>query len=333
MRWINQFIKENISEVKTEVKTEAKTETEKPITSKDIKEDIHLTFAEVLEELNVQQSKEGKVDSLKAKLNSFKKENKEIYDKVEKLTRFGFTNTPSASQTLVQLKNKEGEINREINVIENQIKKTKEISDLNDLYGKIYPSYKFIDRDTMISIMKKYDLVMGHTFMYAKEIPTKSLSLIDNFSDEIVFEERNLIASSYVTIPSSDSYEFRSAEPKILDALEKEYKRSMSMHQRERIVETFKYSNLKMVAPESHFNIPCVDMYDWNDNYLSVPVFKIDEETRMFTEDTEKVSEIEKKRREVLDPIASLEVKGGYIIIDAWDKEADIPEIKNPKTN
>lgn len=322
MRWINQFIKENISEVKTEVKTE----TEKTITSKDIKEDIHLTFAEVLEELNVQQSKEGKVDSLKAKLNSFKKENKEIYDKVEKLTRFGFTNTPSASKTLVQLENKESEINREIKNIESQIVKTKEISDLNDLYSKKYPSYKFIDRDTMISIMKKYDLVMGHTFMYAKEIPTKSLSLIDNFSSEIVFKEKNLVETWWRGMSSfSKNYRFENKELKKEDNFlaDKEGKTT---------IKTFKYSNLKMVAPESHFEIPIVLMEDGN-GYLDVPVFKINKETRMFEEDIKKVLEVEKKRREVLDPIASLEVKGGYIIIDAWDKEAEIPEIKNPKTN
>jgi hypothetical protein len=42
---------------------------------------------------------------------------------------------------------------------------------------------------------------------------------------------------------------------------------------------------------------------------------------------------VKAKIREVLDPIAVLEVRGGYIIMNAWEKEAEIPEIINPVLN
>ena len=45
------------------------------------------------------------------------------------------------------------------------------------------------------------------------------------------------------------------------------------------------------------------------------------------------VNELAKIEREVLDPIACLEVDGGYIILHAWDEEAHIPEIKNDILN
>lgn len=62
-----------------------------------------------------------------------------------------------------------------------------------------------------------------------------------------------------------------------------------------------------------------------------IVLFKVDINTRKFNIDHDALKNLNQHNEEVSkkldDPIACLEVEGGYIIIDAWDKEALIPEI------
>lgn len=84
-------------------------------------------------------------------------------------------------------------------------------------------------------------------------------------------------------------------------------------------------SMLKIIAPISHFTL--------NEKFkrLDKSIFKIKDNVICYD-----ISEIKlelQRLKEAEDPIACLKVEGGYIILHAWDKEAEIPEIKNSSLN
>ena len=65
---------------------------------------------------------------------------------------------------------------------------------------------------------------------------------------------------------------------------------------------------------------------------LMIPAFVYGED-RIYRFNQEALDKVNKKNIEVLDPIACLEVGLGYIVMCAWDEEADIPEIQNELLN
>ena len=319
--------------------TESKKE-EIVITSKEIQEDLYKSFQDILNEFDLKESKETEIENLKVKLKNFNKENKDIYNKIEILKNLGLSSTPTATKSLEKLRFQESKFRKKIEKIESEIKKVEKLKDLTLKYSVEYPFYKFIDDETMIRIMHKYDLVLGEAFMYSREIPYENLEIINIFSKKIKATEKTMqLVKTYHYFSSVQTYNFTE---KITNNEKSEVLHSYSdMHipnlitksYNSHVVKEFTVSDFKMVAPESHFTVPIYGMEDIRTRKtVDVPLLTVNSDKKYkFT--TEKVNEIEKKNREVLDPIACLEVEGGYIIMTAWDKEAEIPEIKSTFLN
>lgn len=317
---------------------------QKTITSKDIQEDIHKSFNEILKEFDLKESKETQIENYKIKLESFKEENKSIYDKIEKLKYLNLSSTPTAKDSLKKLENKEKSVKEKINKVQNEIREAKKINDLVSEYNLKYPGFKFVSDSVMIQIMHKYNLVLGEAFTYAREIPDKSLEIIGKFSHEIKSSEEILQLVETRHGLRSSFFKFKKKpQPIIMSANTPDDSmrgfNTMHIHdprtynKDERVVREITISMFKMIAPESHFEIPTVEGINFRGEYIDLPIAKLDKQTRKFKLDVSALEKNEAKKREVLDPIAVLEVKGGYIIMDAWDKEAEIPEIKNPILN
>ena len=311
----------NLFKTKTEIKKIKEVKTDKKevqvINSKIIQEDINKSFNEILKEFDLYKSKESTIEDLTLELESFRESNKTIYDKIEKLNQFGFTNTPSSNKLKDELASKELEINTKIESIQIDIDSKKELENLIADYNIKYPGFKFIDKETMVSIMEKYQLILGDTSLYCKEIPDKALGLISSFSKHILNNNkciykvysRSIMLSRYASLkignytPKSDRYSYNDE------------------------VKTITTSNLKMIAPNSHFKIPTLEFEN-----KEFPIYKLNK-NRELELTVDEYNKAIQKANEVLDPIAVLEVKRGYIIIDAWDEEANIPEIQNGLLN
>ena len=299
------------------------------ITSKDIQEDIDKTFAEVLKEFELSESKETTIESLHKQLDEFKALNKNIYNKISTMKSVGLINTPSSTRKLKELQAEENKVTMKIQELRQQIEKSDKIKELTEVYMSKFPGYKFVDRDTMFSIMKKYTLVMGEAFTYTREIPEKSVEIIGNFQSQI--EESKEI----VTITREDS-SWRDTPRYELGI------RAKRKYEDDRFNDGIHYwssreytiSAFKMVAPENHFSIPVisVEATRYNDAY-EAPIMKLNDNNQLTFDVRDLQAAARNAQKEVLDPIATLEVEGGYIIMDAWDKEAEIPEIKNPLLN
>jgi len=306
-------------------------EVEKVITSKDIQEDLHKSFEDVMKEFGLKESKETEIENLENKLKTFKKENEEVYSKIETLQNLGLTSTPSVVKSLEALKNKEHDIKSKVFEIETEISKAEKLKNLVYNYSLKYPCYKFIDNTTMFKIMEKYDLVLGDAFMYGREIPTENLEIINYFTSEIKESEEVMQLKAHSYSGRNVSYNFDKKEVSTKDEnilMDDFYLQKLHYVGITSVVKEFKVSKFKIVAPENHFIIPTYHIADYQGDYKNVPLLSLDV-NRKYKFDIRELEKIEAKKREVLDPIACLEVEGGYIIMTAWDKEAEIPEIKN----
>lgn len=282
-------------------------------------------FNVLLEQHEDNSSRDLEIEELKSKIKSFKKDNKVIYDKIEKLKAVGLTNTPSYTKTLLKLQEEESFLKSKIRDIESLVKAANDVKNYKAEYLLKYPSYTFISKKAMIDIMKKYNLVLGDAFLYSKEIPENSLNIISNFSEEIQKSNKTL----YLCL----KYSNRSYRYYYYFIDEKEYNKcapeDIIVHRK------FTISKFKMIAPKSHFEIPTIKiptdiMMDDGETY---PVFELNKDNIYVKSEFERLNKDIGKMQEVLDPIAVLEVPGGYIIMDAWDEEAKIPELNRQSLN
>ena len=333
--WKNLF---KTSEVAVKEKVELKNEP--LVNSEVIKRDINLSFEKILGQFEINLSKQSEIDNLKSKLESYKKDNSSIYIKIENLKAVGLINTPTAKMRLAQLEGDEKRIKNKVLAIEDSIKEAQNMKKIIAEYNLKYPGYKFVPRSVMVDIMKRYNLVMGEAFTYAKEIPDDSLSIISNFKVEI-----EKTKETYELISIYDSYYFERLPKvqKVDNTSEAFWLREQSMYDAgmrgpiSKKIAQYELSNFKMVAPESHFSIPTmpkIRSYIDRSNFeeKDLPVFTLNND-RVFEFNNRALEKINKKNREVLDPIACLEVKQGYIVMCAWDEEAEIPEIMNENLN
>ena len=307
---------------------------EKIITSKDIQEDLYKSFEDVIKDFGLKESKETEIIKLQSKLDNFKTENIEVYNKIETLQNLGLTSTPSVVKSLQTLKDREAKINAEVETINKEIQEAETLKNLISEYSLKYPFYKFIDEKTMFNIMEKYDLVLGDAFMYGREIPNDNLQIINYFTSEIKDSEEIMqLIGEYFSMGNTH-YCFSKKEKVVVDKSfnEQDYYLQMSFNHKKTVVEEFKVSKFKIVAPETHFIIPTHETVDFRGVHKDVPILSLGSD-RKYKFDLRELEKIEAKKREVLDPIACLEVEGGYIIMTAWDKEAEIPEIKNNMLN
>lgn len=281
------------------------------INSKVIQQDIKLSLEEILSDLDISNSKESEIEALKTKLDSFQKDNQEVYEKIELLNKYGFTQTPSSTETLKELQKREEEIKAEINLIQESIDSVKLINQLQNEYQIKYPFLRFVPEQLMVSVMKKYNLFMADTIFYTKEVPNDALKMIDKYSEEITTVNQSSVehilssAERYLGDRNIDDYQ--AINPKAL-----------------------RMSNLKIIAPFSHFKIPTITSSRLPDK--SIPLM-ISNDNNILEVNMKGIEALATEVREVLDPIAALKVPGGYIVLHAWDEEAEIPEIKNNYLN
>jgi len=305
------------------------------INSKVIQADIHRSFESVLKEFDLVQSKESKIEDLRTKLETFKEENKSVYNKIEILNTLNLSATPSVRLSLEKLRDKEIKVWEKIMKIRAEIKNTEGIKNYVAEYHLKYPSYKFIDDTTMVNIMKKYDLVLGEAFTYGREIPDDNLAVISQFSVEIKESEETYILYSNDASSRCSHFSIVKQEKKVIT---NEYWKctrveDYSNFSSKQMLSSYITSKFKMIAPENHFKVPTFKNVDWERKNIDVPIMKLNPNTRKYEFNTSTLNDMEAKKREVLDPIACLEVAGGYIIMSAWDKEAEIPEIQNTFLN
>lgn len=200
-------------------------------------------------------------------------------------------------------------------------KETDGIDNFNDVkelpllimgYQQKYPNNKFITHDVVMTICKKYNLLLGEIAMYKGEVPDRKLTEIENFklkeedkiaafvtgdNDEIIYTlfEKDFNTDwtksnlrSKTTFHVSVDYEFR--------------KNVTTKHHRFAKV-NYELTGLKICAPI---------------NQMIIPEGKIVKNNRVIN---------------IPDPIVLQPVKGGYLIVSKWGLEATDNLLTNEKLN
>lgn len=178
---------------------------------------------------------------------------------------------------------------------EDKIKLSQKEIELTNKYRIEYPGYKFIPDSVFDQVCEKYDLYTALPERYIKEIPNKNLEEIDNFIQKygIVYQK---IFNPHWNVLGTTAVIEESSTAIYLNELEE----CGSMAGYYSIKETPK---IEITAPIDHYDL--------------------------------KNSEIKNRKinTKVDDPIVTRIVEGGRVVISCWDKEADIPEIKNQEWN
>lgn len=317
-------------------KPNTKTESINLIDSKHIQKDLKDSLDKLLNESGINYTRQSEIETLKANLNSFKEQNDVLYKKISLLKELGFTSTPSTIIQKQKLEEQEKEIQRKIYSLQDEIRYYERLDDKYKEYSLKYPMFKFIPTKLMNDILKKYNLFLGDTCFYSKEIPLDALEIASGFTSEIneskydmeiVKEQSGHIRYDRYEVRKKKIAEFKSKtleDHYLMDDWSSKYRTSYYVEK------TFSLSKLKIVAPMTHFTIPTIIFKEQN-----VPVVKINKDNYLKIDINELNAKAieEAKRLAVLDPILMLEVPEGFIVLKAWDEEADIIEIQNELLN
>lgn len=283
-----------------------------------------------------------KIQELKSKLETFKSDNEQIYTKIKDLKSVGLVNTPSAVKVLNELEVREESITGQINNLKREIADLEKIKLCVNKYLLKYPSFKFIDTKTFINILRKYDLVLGESSLYAKEIPDNVLTNILKFKDDINKDKTYVHLYTYGRYTHRDYIVKTSSSEYInchMTGSDEHYRTGNSKDLRS--IYSYCKTNLAIAAPINHFKNDTITVEQrWEDKNktININILSVDQNSRQliiniddFRLNAEKNNEFEKSM--VQDPIACLRVPEGFIIIDAWEKEALIPEIQRETLN
>lgn len=346
---------------------------EKIINSEVIQKEFEAELHELMNKISINVESDSEIESLYEEIKNFNLDNLDLKEKIEKLKSLGLVNTPSVKIKEKELQEAIEEKQNLISEKKKEIEFLKSEKEMIKHYNLKYPSYKYIPKREFLNILEKYNLVMGEAFMYAKEIPDRAVNIISNFKDEIEDSEVGVkIVPDYSSSNYENKLEIKSVKhtKELRDwvanhngYLNREGDRSEMLNRYDRQLNNyeFKLSKFKMVAPKDHFEVPKLNYEklvraSWN----LVKQFKDDEEVSIcITKDgiiTFDLTELNKglgKIQRIKDPIALLCVNDfcrpidgnyknsfdyqhkfdGVIILDAWDEEANIPEIKNNLLN
>lgn len=188
-------------------------------------------------------------------------------------------------------------------------------------YSIHYPSHKFITHERTLEICEKYNLLLGNPTDYIAPIPKYVRKDIINFKlrkADVVY----LVDEDYESGRSGDMI------------------RSTNIHYSKRTFETNKTTwmkdtkngkSLKQKIGESRKGKAMHRTFYTNENY-----FKIVAAPDMFNLKDKRIEKgqiIEDRVETVPDPVALKPVKGGYLIVKAWGKEAEMLEFQNPTNN
>lgn len=194
---------------------------------------------------------------------------------------------------------------RSANNIDMQLRQSSEILSLEEKYKFEYPGLKFITERVMNQVCYQYGLTLGHVSRYLGKMPMwaleqikKNQHLFVQVKMEPIFRLENNFDSSYGTWTFDDGTYIageRNNKPK------EQYR-----------------NNLMIAAPRDDMHLERFEARGRMGNIVHI-------ETRG------RMGNI--VHRPVSDPIVSLQVKGGFIVLAAWDKEGNDPRVFNVENN
>jgi hypothetical protein len=191
-----------------------------------------------------------------------------------------------------------------IESIQSEINKSKEQAEIVQKYRIKYPQYKFIFKDQVESICKKYNLVCGEAELYKGNIPSKNIKEIVNFKvrDEDI----------HYIIGWSRNIERRITKEQY-DKAYKNYERELAMF------------NSATHADQNYHSHPSRPVANKIPFYICAP------ESDMETKWRKKEGVFLKK--EIPDPIVLHWLPEGYLIVSKWGLEGQDPELVNEIAN
>ncbi len=184
------------------------------------------------------------------------------------------------------------EINTQTATKKKSIELQQEEIELTKQYSLEYPMYKFVPERIFEEVRNNYNLFTSETSRYIKEIPQKNLEEIVNFIPLVKPVWELTSKGAFGNTKFIEKYtSYKEA---------KEAKARMSNSYQSFIYfEVQEKAMFEITAPIDHF--------DLKDSTIT---------NRQITTKVE-------------DPIVTYQVKGGRIIVSVWDREAEIPEIRN----
>ena len=345
---------------------------ERIINSEVIQKEFEAELHELMNKISINVESDSEIESLYEEVKNFNLDNLDLKEKIEKLKSLGLVNTPSVKIKEKELQEAIEEKQKLISEKKREIEFLKSEKKMIKHYNLKYPSYKYIPKREFLNILEKYNLVMGEAFMYVREIPDRAVNIISNFKDEIEDSEVVVsIVPNYRSSNYENKLEIKSVKhlKKLRDFTSnsgdfwalKRRNEMLEIYDKQLNNYEFKISKFKMVAPKDHFEVPKLNYEKLvRDSWNLKKEFKDDEEVSIcITKDgiiTFDLTELNKglgKIQKIKDPIALLcvndfcrPINGNYdnsydyqhkfdgvIILDAWDEEANIPEIKNNLLN
>jgi predicted transcriptional regulator with HTH domain len=217
-------------------------------------------------------------------------------EKGELMQKLGFTATAESTRVKEQ---------------EAEKKKSNERAKIISYYQQKYPQYKFIFRDQVSDICKKYGLVCGEAARYKGDIPMKNLKEIEAFE-----------------VQEDDSYYIR------------DYRDNMMPSSMEYLMqgESNFVSKKEVMEKARRMKKPGDDSFRWQYResaryiYREIPFFICAPKGDMTTDEYTK----EKDGfiyQEIPDPIVLHSTKDGFLIVSKWGPEASDELVVNQKMN
>lgn len=257
---------------------------------------------EMFKELGIILDNSG-VSLINEEVDKFKSDNEAITTKGSLLNKFGFTKTPTA------------QLARSVEVtVHNKsaiLRQKESAQELAKNYAFEYPGYKFVTDEIFDRVREKYNLFTGEPKKYIKEIPDENVNDLNKF---MVMNDENqeyhavsmwMYHNREVIQNTGDFFIVQGIHSPNLSGTKEECEKYISEHNKKakdrqsRVDLAIEETKILITAPLDHFDLNRSEIKG-----RDIVDIKVD------------------------DPIITKKVKGGHIIITAWDKEADIPEIK-----
>ena len=181
--------------------------------------------------------------------------------------------------------------------IEFKLQQAKELTYLESLYSIEYPSLKFIPTSVMYEVCRKYNLTIGHVSRFIGEVPTWALAQIK--ANKHHFTQLKMEARPQIRVASLFNDPNDSRIEWIYDDGTSVYLESGKQPEPK-----FR-NNLMIAAPSDQMHLNFNEFRDANGQI----------------------------QIRALDPIVCLQVKGGYIVLAAWDEEGKDPRVFNAQSN
>lgn len=246
-------------------------------------EEIHNDFYSATEvELSNRKPDDDSFDEIKAS-----------YERVCKVRELGFTNSKTVEQLSEDFY---------------KMRRYELLRDIHAHFSFKYPQYKFIHRDGIIELCKKYGLVLGKVRHYIGEIPEKNMEDLVNMHISEQDEEWEVAESVFYSSGSSHTYTYeRLSKDNVNDKLKKlqgEYK-----HPGDRHTYDARKRSLLIAAPLGDFDRSKVEPGP------GIELIEIPQDDPI-----------------VFAPVIH-EDQTGYLIITAWGKEASDGMVVNERMN